>query len=103
MTLLSLRASLVAATLAALLSSPLAGQAPVDTAATFKNAETAALVWLGLIDKGDIAKSWDEAALSFQLAVTKAKWEQAVVETVVPTFDGKREWRVSGYFVRLEQ
>jgi len=26
-----------------------------------------------------------------------------VVETVIPTFDGKRGWRVAGYFVRLEQ
>jgi len=25
------------------------------------------------------------------------------VETVTPTFDGKRGWRVSGYYVRLEQ
>jgi len=25
------------------------------------------------------------------------------VETVVPTLDGKRGWRVSGYFIRLEQ
>ena len=26
-----------------------------------------------------------------------------VVETVVPTLDGTRGWRVSGYFIRLEQ
>jgi len=25
------------------------------------------------------------------------------VETVIPTFDGKRGWRVAGYFVRLDQ
>ena len=103
-----------------------------------------------LTDKGEFAKSWDEAALVFQLAVTETKWEQLVrnargpfepfgarhqimaryttdppnappgqyvllqyqtdvsggrhvVETVTPTFDGKRGWRVSGYYVRLEQ
>ena len=77
MTVLSLRTSFVASTLAALFSSALAGQAPVDTAATLRTADTAARVWLALIDKGDIAKSWDEAALSFQLAVTKAKWERS--------------------------
>ena len=150
MTVISLRTALVASTLAALLSSALAGQAPVDTAATVAAAERAAQVWLAIVDKGDIAKSWDETALAFQLAITEAKWEQAVkgargpfepfgarrrimarytteppnappghyvllqyntnvsggrhvVETVVPVLDGKRGWRVAGYFVRLEQ
>ena len=128
----------------------LAGQTPVDTAATLRTADTAAHTWLALVDKGEFAKSWDEAALVFQLAVTETKWEQLVrnarapfepfgarhqimaryttdppnappgqyvllqyqtdvsggrhvVETVTPTFDGKRGWRVSGYYVRLEQ
>ena len=150
MTVISLRTALVASTLAALLSSALAGQAPVDTAATVAAAERAAQVWLAIVDKGDIAKSWEEGAMAFQLAVTQAKWEQAVksargsfepfgarrrimarytteppnappgqyvllqyntnvsggrhvVETVVPVLDGKRGWRVAGYWVRLEQ
>ncbi len=150
MTVPSLRIPFVGSLLAVLLSSPLGGQARVDTAVTVRTADTAAHAWLTLIDKGEIAKSWDEAALSFQLAVTKAKWEQAVksargpfepfgarrqimaryttelpnappgqyvllqydtdvsggrqvVETVVPVLEGKRGWRVSGYFVRLEQ
>ncbi len=150
MTVPSLRIPFVGSLLAVLLSSPLGGQARVDTAVTVRTADTAAHAWLALIDKGEIAKSWDEAALSFQLAVTKAKWEQAVksargpfepfgarrqimaryttelpnappgqyvllqyntdvsggrqvVETVVPVLEGKRGWRVSGYFVRLEQ
>jgi hypothetical protein len=150
MTVLSLRVSFVGSFLAVLFSSALVGQAPVDTAATIAAAEKATQVWLALVDKGDIAKSWDEAALAFQLAVTQAKWEQAVksargpfepfgarrrimarytteppnappgqyvllqysttvsggrqvVETVVPVLDGKRGWRVSGYWVRLEQ
>src|SRR5207253_3151193 len=33
---------------------------------------------LALVHEGKIAESWDEAALTFQLAVTKAKWMQAV-------------------------
>jgi hypothetical protein len=150
MTVLSLRVPLVGSCLAVVFSSALAAQAPGDTAATVGAAESAAQVWLATVDKGEIAKSWDEAALSFQLAVTEAKWEQAVksargpfepfgtrrrimarytteppnappgqyvllqystnvsggrqvVETVVPVLDGKRGWRVAGYFVRLEQ
>ena len=150
MTLLSLRIPFVASVLATLLSQPVVGQTPVDTAAALRAADAAAHAWLALVDKGQIAESWDEAALSFQLAVTKPKWVQAVkqargsfepfgarrqimarytldlpnappgqyvlfqyqtnvsgdhqvVETVVPVLDGKRGWRVSGYFVRLEE
>jgi len=150
MTVLSLRSPLVAPCLAALLSSAVAAQTPVDTAAVLLAADTAAHAWLALVDKGQIAQSWEEAALSFQLAVTKGKWEEAVksarrpfepfgarhrilaryttdlpnappgqyvllqyqtnvsgdrqvVETVIPMLDAKRGWRVSGYFVRLEQ
>jgi len=134
----------------ALLAASLAGQASVDTAATLRTADTAAHTWLALVDKGELAKSWDEGALVLQLGVTETKWEQLVrsarapfepfgarhqimaryatdppntppgqyvllqyqtdvsggrhvVETVTPTFDGKRGWRVSGYYVRLEQ
>jgi len=150
MTVPSLRLPLGAASLAAFVAVTLTAQAPVDTAATLRTADTAAHTWLALVDKGEIAQSWDEAAVVFQLAVTKTKWQQAVrqarapfepfgarhqimaryttdppnappgqyvllqyktdvsggrqvVETVVPTLDGKRGWRVSGYFVRLEQ
>ena len=149
MTVLS-RIACLASFPAALLAASLAGQTPVDTAATLRTADTAAHTWLALVDKGEFAKSWDEAALVFQLAVTETKWEQLVrnarapfepfgarhqimarytpdppnappgqhvllqyqpdvsggrhvVETVTPTFDGKRGWRVSGYYVRLEQ
>ena len=134
----------------ALLAASLAGQASVDTAATLHTADTAAQTWLALVDKGELARSWDEGALVLQLGVTETKWEQLVrsarapfepfgarhqimaryttdppnappgqyvllqyqtdvsggrhvVETVVPTLDGKRGWRVSGYFIRLEQ
>src|SRR6266550_156999 len=78
MTVSSLRIPFVGSFLAVLVSSALVGQTPVDTAATVAAAERAAQVWLAIVDKGDIAKSWDEAALAFQLAVTQTKWEQAV-------------------------
>jgi len=150
MTVPSLHIPFLASFLAVLCSTALAGQTPVDTAATVAAAEQAAQAWLAIVDKGDIAKSWDEGAVAFQLAVTQEKWEQAVksargpfepfgerrrimarytteppnappgkyvllqyntnvsrgrhvVETVVPVLDAKRGWRVSGYWVRLEQ
>jgi hypothetical protein len=149
MTVLS-RIAFLASFPAALVAASLAGQTPVDTAATLRTADTAAHTWLALVDKGEIARGWDEGALVLQLGVTKTKWEQLVrsarapfepfgarhqimaryttdppnappgqyvllqyetavsggrhvVETVVPILDGKRGWRVSGYFVRLEQ
>jgi hypothetical protein len=146
----SLRIPFVGSLLTMLCSAALVGQASVDTAATVGAAEKAAQAWLAIVDKGDIAKSWDEGAVVFQLAVTQDKWEKAVkgargpfepfgarrrimarytteppnappgqyvllqystkvsggrqvVETVVPVLDGKRGWRVSGYWVRLDQ
>src|SRR5216110_1858656 len=146
----SLRLPLLVSILVTLVLRPLASQTSADTAAAVRTAESAVHAWLALVDRGQIAESWDEAALSFQLAVTKPKWVQAVkqargsfepfgarrqimarytldlpnappgqyvlfqyqtnvsgdhqvVETVVPVLDGKRGWRVSGYFVRLEE
>jgi len=32
--------------------------------------------WLGIIDKGDYIKSWDEAAQSFKKGVTSEKWTE---------------------------
>ena len=145
-----LRIAALAAFPAALVAAPLAGQTPVDTAAALRAADSAAHTWLALVDSGEITKSWDEAAVVFQLAVTKTSWEQKVrgarapfgpfgarhqilaryttdppnappgqyvllqyqtdvaggrrvVETVSPILDGTRGWRVSGYYVRLEQ
>ena len=66
MTVPSLRISLVAASLAACVAAGLAAQAPVDTAAVLRTADTVAHAWLALVDKGEITKSWDEAALVFQ-------------------------------------
>lgn len=42
-----------------------------------KPAEDSAKQWLGLIDKGNYGKSWDEAASSFKGHVTKPVWEQS--------------------------
>src|SRR3989449_4165230 len=74
----SLRLPLVASILVTLASPPLVSQTSADTAAAVRVADTAVHAWLALVDKGQISESWDEAALTFQLAVTKAKWVQAV-------------------------
>lgn len=38
-------------------------------------AQTSAETWLGLIDSGKYADSWQEAAAMFKTAVTKEKWQ----------------------------
>src|SRR3989454_5257309 len=86
----SLRLPLVASILVTLASPPLASQTSADTAAAVRVADTAVHGWLALVDKGQISESWDEAALTFQVAVTKAKWVQAVKQA-----RGKRQDRKS--------
>lgn len=46
-------------------------------------AETAATSWLGLVDSGNYAQSWDEASSFFKSAVTKQQW-QSQLEAVRP-------------------
>jgi len=150
MTIPPFRVPMTAFILVTLVLPVLASQTPVDSVAAVRAADTAAQAWLALVDKGRVAESWDEAALTLQLAVTKAKWVEAVkkargsyepfgarrqimaryttdlpnasqgqyvlfqyetsvsgdrqvVETVVPVLEGKRGWRISGYFVRPEE
>lgn len=43
-----------------------------------QGAETAALSWLKLVDDGEYATSWDNAAAYFKKAVTKKQWEQSL-------------------------
>jgi Protein of unknown function (DUF4019) len=150
MAILSLRLPFAVSILATVVLPRLASQTSADTAAALRAADTAVQAWLVLLDKGQIEQSWEEAALTFQLAVTKAKWAQAVkkargsfepfgtrrqimaryttdlpnaprgqyvlfqyetnvsggrevVETVIPVLEGKRGWRVSGYFIRPDE
>jgi uncharacterized membrane protein len=46
----------------------------LDTAQTQTQARNAALTWLGSIDSGDYAHSWDTAATPFRNAVPEAQW-----------------------------
>ena len=120
MRVLSLRIPLVGSFVAVLVSSALVGQTPADTAATIAAAERGAQVWLALVDKGGpfepfgarrriMARYTTEPPnappgqyVLLQYSTTVSRGRQ-VVETVVPVLDGKRGWRVSGYWVRLEQ
>lgn len=43
-----------------------------------KEALAAAESWLALIDKGDIAKSWESSAVLFRGAVTQEQWQRSV-------------------------
>lgn len=54
-----------------------APQIRADEAAN-KKAVAAAETWLTLIDKGEVAKSWETAAVLFRGAVTQAQWKQTM-------------------------
>jgi hypothetical protein len=41
-------------------------------------AQAAADSWLALIDAGNSAESWEQAAAFFRAAITKGKWQEAV-------------------------
>jgi hypothetical protein len=41
-------------------------------------AQTTAEAWLKLVDQGEYAKSWEQAASLFKAAVTKQQWQQTV-------------------------
>ncbi|HET7216059.1 MAG TPA: DUF4019 domain-containing protein [Terriglobia bacterium] len=60
----------------ALILSSIAAAAAQD-ASKEKAAVAAAEKWLGMVDKGECAESWKQAATYFRNSVTGQKWEQA--------------------------
>lgn len=42
------------------------------------DATASSSTWLGIVDAGQYAKSWDESAALFKKYVTKAAWERSV-------------------------
>src|ERR1700734_2809955 len=52
--------------------------------ATEKAAEDSASKWLGLVDAGDYAASWDQAAQFFKNAVSKEEWTEKVKAVRAP-------------------
>ena len=63
---------------AVLMAVTAAAQAPEDSA------QRAAEEWLTLVDGGQFAASWAQAAPIFKNAVTAAQWEQAVTKARQP-------------------
>lgn len=53
------------------------GAALAKNASKEKAAVASAEKWLGIVDKGEYAESWKEAAAYFRNSVTEQKWEQA--------------------------
>ena len=49
-----------------------------------KAAEGSATKWLGLVDTGDYAASWDEAAQFFKNAVSKDRWKEQIKAVRAP-------------------
>jgi hypothetical protein len=64
--------------IAALLVAALAARAESKPEASVKAAEAAATPWLALVDAGDSAASWSQAAPVFRQQVTEDQWRAAV-------------------------
>ena len=65
--------------MALLLLTGWAAAAPAPEAA----AQEVALAWLGLVDGGNYADSWTQAATLFRDNVTQAQWQSAVDQSTV--------------------
>ena len=61
-----------------------AGAARAGEDEAVAQARQAALDWLALVDGGQYARSWDEAAALFRSAIAKPEWERAVKTTRAP-------------------
>ena len=57
-----------------LLAVPAVGAEPAKEAAAVAAAET----WLGMVDQGDFAGSWREAAEYFKNSLSQGQWDQAL-------------------------
>jgi len=51
---------------------------------SIKKGVAAAEAWLSLIDRGEIGKSWETAAVLFRGAVTKEQWTQQINAARIP-------------------
>lgn len=68
----------VAVALAAVLTAGAAACAASPPAAAKAAAQKSAEAWLALVDQGQYAGSWEQAAALFRAAVTRDAWESAV-------------------------
>jgi len=58
--------------------SPLPGGSPESNPPAEQAAVQSAQAWLDLVDGGDYAKTWQNAAAAFQTAVSQADWEKTI-------------------------
>ena len=54
--------------------------AQAQDAQSVASAEAAAVSWLALVDAGDYARSWDQAAGMFQGSITRTDWVKAAAD-----------------------
>jgi hypothetical protein len=64
--------------------SPLSDGKSESSEAAKQAAGQSAAVWLGVVDGGDYARSWQDSAAAFQAAVSQADWEKAVQAARAP-------------------
>lgn len=60
------------------------GSALAQNAEAVSQAQEAAARWVALADAGQFTASWDQAATSFQAAITKPQWERAMQAVRAP-------------------
>ena len=64
--------------------SPLPGGSPESNPPAEQAAVQSAQAWLDLVDGGDYAKTWQNAAAAFQTAVSQADWEKTIQAVRAP-------------------
>lgn len=77
-------------------------QAPSKNASARKQAREAATAWLALVDEGDYAESWDNAAGYFRAALKRDAWPEMLSAARGPL--GKvvsREFKSADYMTSL--
>lgn len=75
-----------------------------DSSNTFREiaAQTAGEKWLGLIDRGEYGKAWDECAQLFRQRVTREQWIDSLPSTRAPFGSAKsRKVEAAGYKTSL--
>lgn len=99
------RARFVGFVLVALLTAGSSGawaqSAPADASA-IADATQAALIWLAIVDGGQLGQSWEAAAPVLQQALTKEAWSRAVAQARGPLEPfGPRMLRAAQYAATL--
>ena len=79
-------------------STMLCASVRADNEDAVRKADDAAQRWLALADAGLYQKTWEQAAIPFQQAVSKAEWEKALRAVREPIGDVKNRSVTSATF-----